>query len=105
MRMCSATLGCFTQARLTAFLFALNLECLLHFACDRLSELVIAPEIVARYFPIALQWVTEMEKVVLDRVSDSRPKLEKTQKRLGFNGSTTFAWSQGTQFRYRVIQG
>jgi hypothetical protein len=44
---------------------------------------VIAPEIVARYFPIAAQWVTEMEKVVLDRAQRLTPENGKDAEAIG----------------------
>jgi hypothetical protein len=47
------------------------------------SKLMIAPEIVARYFPIAVRWVTEMEKVVLDRGQRLPPKNRKDAEAIG----------------------
>jgi uncharacterized protein DUF4157 len=44
---------------------------------------MIAPEIVARYFPIAVQWVTEMEKVVLDRGRRLPPENTKDAEAIG----------------------
>jgi hypothetical protein len=44
---------------------------------------MIAPEIVARYFPIAVQWVTEMEKVVLDRGQRLTPENRRDAEAIG----------------------
>ena len=44
---------------------------------------MIAPETVARYFPIAVQWVAEMEKMIIDRGQQLPPENRKDAEAIG----------------------